>query len=155
FSPTSPEFPLKAPPPEADTDKAIGGTSRAGSGSAVLVVHARRRRSWWVSAFAPFGAAVLAVGLMSLADGAQQKLSPPVRVVQFGSGPPVDHQGLGNALTPENLAPPEPKTAPPPTTVAPATPVTALAVATRPLTNEVAGVAAAVPSTTTTAPTSP
>jgi len=124
-----------------------------GSGSAILSGEQarQRRRSWWVSAFAPFGAAVLAVGLMSLADGATQKLSRPVRVVHFGAGAPVNHQGLGNALTPENLAPPQPKRTPSPTTtVAPPTPVTELAVATRPAQTEVADVAAAVPSTTTT-----
>jgi hypothetical protein len=84
---------------------------------------------------------------MSLADGAENKLTPPVRIVEFGAGPPVNHQGLGNALTPQNLAPPRPKAAPP--TTVPKTPVTELAVAHHPAVNKKVAVVAPPPPTTT------
>jgi hypothetical protein len=66
---------------------------------------------------------------MSLADGAPFRFVRPERVIDLGAGARPNHQGDGNALTPESLTGRVAATTPPPPAAPATTPTTAMLVA--------------------------
>jgi hypothetical protein len=66
---------------------------------------------------------------MSLADGAPFRFVRPERVIDLGAGARPNHQGDGNALTPESVAGRVVATTPPPSAAPATTPTTAMLVA--------------------------
>jgi hypothetical protein len=93
-----------------------------------------RVRRHVISSVVTISAVVIGLLLMSLADGAPLNFVRPEHVVDLGVGARANHQGDGNALTPESLERHAADTADvaPPSTAPPATtPTTALLIADR------------------------
>jgi hypothetical protein len=74
-------------------------------------------------------AVVIGLLLMSLADGAPFRFVRPERVTDLGAGALPNHQGDGNALTPESLARRATAATTPPSAAPATTPTTAMLVA--------------------------